>query len=104
MEVEGVNEETIARVMEMAGCSLNEAEFVLGASGGDIDLAVQLYKGMVQFSRVSFTVGDGLGADRVSRVQRKLQISLGLLRVSHRGLIRLQIDKKLFEKRIGWTL
>ncbi len=47
MESEGFDEETIARVMEMAGCSLNEAEFILGASGGDIGLAVQLYKGML---------------------------------------------------------
>lgn len=54
-------------------------------------------------SRVSLIVGDGLDADRVSHVQMKLRISLALLRMSHRGLIRLQIDKRMFKKRTGWT-
>lgn len=38
--------EQIEHLIEITSCSEQEAEFLLGASGGDLAVAVQLYKGM----------------------------------------------------------
>jgi hypothetical protein len=43
----GVNDEQVAQLVEITQCSIQEAEFLLGASGGDLALAIELYKGKI---------------------------------------------------------
>jgi hypothetical protein len=43
----GVNDEQVSQLVEITQCSTQEAEFLLGASGGDLALAIELYKGKI---------------------------------------------------------
>jgi len=45
MMEEPVDLQQIEHLVEITSCTLQEAEFLLGASGGDLSVAVQLYKG-----------------------------------------------------------
>lgn len=45
MMEELVDPEQIEHLIEITSCTPQEAEFLLGASGGDLAIAVQLYKG-----------------------------------------------------------
>jgi hypothetical protein len=40
-----LDQEKVAHLIEITACSTGEAEFLLEAAGGDLALAVQLYKG-----------------------------------------------------------
>lgn len=45
MMEEPFDREQIAQLVDITSCSQQEAEFLLGASAGDLAVAVQLYKG-----------------------------------------------------------